>query len=353
MGTRRLLEAAPEAVRRGPAPEGGVAVSVIVATRDRCEELETALASVASQKLPDGSFETVVVDDGSVDGTWEWLERWARDPGHVAARLPASFGAGAARNAGVRLARGSHLVFLDSDCRAEPGWLAALVAPFADPAVGAVGGAEIDDPTEPATARAAQFALTSPLTTGRVRGGSGLRAARYRPRSFSMAVRREAFERAGGFPSHTYGEDVELSGKVAAQGLRGAYAPEARVRHRRRRTLRGLFAQAFAIGRARVGLIRADRQHAEPIYFGPAAALVAATALALAGVLLPAARGVVLAAFAAAAAYLLVVATVAARRTRRVDVALLTPLVVVVQQTAYALGFLAGWIRPGRPEAGS
>lgn len=96
------------------------AVSVIIPTRDRAELTERAVRSVLEQTRPPS--EILVVDDGSSDGTAEHL----RDvfPGDGSAdgdgppvrihRTPPR-GVSAARNIGIRLARGAWLAFLDSD----------------------------------------------------------------------------------------------------------------------------------------------------------------------------------------------------------------------------------------------
>ncbi len=314
------------------------AASVILVTRDRREELEAALDSLAAQ---DGAFEVIVVDDGSRDGTHAML---ARRPDVVAIRREASGGPGRARNDGAARARGRALVFLDSDCCALPGWLPAMLAPLERPEVGAVGGAEALDPEEPLLGRVFHFVLTSPLTTGRIRGGLGGRAARYRPRSYSLAVRRADFERVGGFAPMRHGEDIDFAMRIERLGLGLVHAPDARVRHRRRRTWRGFSAQLHAMGRARPALGRIDRSHLEPIYLLPPAGLLLAAALAAAAAVLPAARTVAAAAFGGLLLYLAVVGIAAAVALRSAAAFLLAPFAFLVQQASYGAGFLRGLV---------
>jgi glycosyltransferase involved in cell wall biosynthesis len=83
--------------------------SVVIPTHNRPELLAEALRSVREQTIAD--FECIVVDDGS---------RTARDvlpsdPRFILVELPASQGAGAARNAGLDAARGLAVAFLDDD----------------------------------------------------------------------------------------------------------------------------------------------------------------------------------------------------------------------------------------------
>lgn len=84
--------------------------SVVIPTHDRLELLKRAVESIRQQSFPD--YEIIVVDDGSKDGTSDWLaanEAWVRGV------RQSNKGPGAARNAGARVARGQYLAFLDSD----------------------------------------------------------------------------------------------------------------------------------------------------------------------------------------------------------------------------------------------
>ncbi|MCI0423565.1 MAG: glycosyltransferase, partial [Acidobacteria bacterium] len=97
-------------------------LSVVIPTwnRDRlvCEAVESAL----SQRI--GQVEVIVVDDGSTDDTANMLTRNFGSRIYLL-RLPSRRGVGAARNAGVRLASGELLAFLDSDDLWLPGKLDA------------------------------------------------------------------------------------------------------------------------------------------------------------------------------------------------------------------------------------
>jgi glycosyltransferase involved in cell wall biosynthesis len=84
--------------------------SVVIPTYNRVEFLKRALSSVWTQRCTD--YEVIVVDDGSNDGTWEYLRGLA---GKVRVLRQSNAGPGAARNAGAKAARGDYLSFLDSD----------------------------------------------------------------------------------------------------------------------------------------------------------------------------------------------------------------------------------------------
>ena len=103
---------------------GGMAVrfSVVIPTHDRLDVLPEVLTALGHQEGAP-RFEVVVVDDGSRDGTAEWLADWRPDyPCRILSQ--ASQGPAAARNAGVAAAVGEWVAFLGDDTVPETGWLA-------------------------------------------------------------------------------------------------------------------------------------------------------------------------------------------------------------------------------------
>jgi glycosyltransferase involved in cell wall biosynthesis len=102
-------------------------ISVIVPTYNRESYLGRSLASVLDQRLP--CDELIVVDDGSTDGTVSVVERIAADsPVPLRLLCQENRGAAAARNTGIRAAKGELLAFLDSDDWWLPGKLALQAA---------------------------------------------------------------------------------------------------------------------------------------------------------------------------------------------------------------------------------
>ena len=97
--------------------------SVVIPTFNRMDVLPEVLAALEAQEEAP-SFEVVVIDDGSSDGTAEWLAgcRW-RIP--VEAVSQPNRGPAEARNRGVQLASGGRVAFLGDDTVPSRGWLAA------------------------------------------------------------------------------------------------------------------------------------------------------------------------------------------------------------------------------------
>ncbi len=98
-------------------------VSVIIPTYNRLPFLREAVASVLNQTHRD--FELILVDDGSTDGTAEYAQGL---PAPVVYLYQENAGPSAARNRGIRAARGAFLTFLDSDDLWQPRKLATQVA---------------------------------------------------------------------------------------------------------------------------------------------------------------------------------------------------------------------------------
>ena len=114
-------------------------LTVAVVVRDRRARMLRCLEAILAQEYP--SFEVVVIDNCSTDGTAEAVrERAATAPVPVQVVVePGSVGH--LRNAAVGIARGNLIAFTDSDCAPAPGWLLAGVATFSsDRRIGLVQG---------------------------------------------------------------------------------------------------------------------------------------------------------------------------------------------------------------------
>ena len=208
-------------------------VSVIVPHFNDARRLQVCLGALHRQSYPACRFEVLVVDNGS-----------DRAPIGVVRACPnaqllseTTVGSYAARNAGVRHARGEILAFTDSDCQPDPRWLEEGVRALrADPACSAVGGSiEVfaADPKAP-TAVEVYERLTA------FRQESSLSRFGYFATA-NLFVPQAVFARVGAFDSRlASGGDLNWCRRARARGLRLVHAPEARVRHPARASLRAL-----------------------------------------------------------------------------------------------------------------
>jgi glycosyltransferase involved in cell wall biosynthesis len=197
-------------------------VSVVIPTYNRKAALARAIKTVVAQSYED--WELIVVDDASTDGPEE-VVRTLGDGRMVYVRHPQNCGGGAARNTGIRLARGKYVAFLDSDDEWFPEKLARDVAAFTRPG-GDIGlvycGKELVDPEGRVLLRripALQGDLYRQLLAHDFIGSCS-----------RVAVRRDILEAAGGFDeSLPSGQDWDMwvrAGRLA----KVACVPECLVR---------------------------------------------------------------------------------------------------------------------------
>jgi cellulose synthase/poly-beta-1,6-N-acetylglucosamine synthase-like glycosyltransferase len=214
-------------------------VSVVVAARDEARVLEAKLESILAQRWPRARLEVIVVDDGSRDATAHVAARFAAR-GVRLLRLGAPVGKARALNAGVTAARGELLVLTDARQPLEPDAIAWLVAPLADPAVGAVSG-------ELALAPGSGGLGLYRLLDDRVRRWEAARGSSVGVTGALWAARRALWTP---LPPSLLLDDLAAPLAIARAGYRVVVAPGARVRdlaspdparelRRRTRTLAG------------------------------------------------------------------------------------------------------------------
>jgi GT2 family glycosyltransferase len=207
----------------GKAPMGGEAaprISVVIPHYNDEAALGRCLAALAAERASGIPFEVIVVDNGS-----------ARLPEAVCAAYPGvrllletAPGPGPARNCGAAEARAPIIAFIDSDCWAEPGWIAAIDRAFADPATGVIGGDVRIAAAEPSRLTVVEayesvFAYRFQLYIERHRyTGTG-----------NMGVRREIFAAVGPFAGIGVAEDMDWGHRATALGHPPRYVPAMRV----------------------------------------------------------------------------------------------------------------------------
>ncbi len=133
-----LTLAAPFFPRRRLSPLAPQRVSVVIAAHNEARHIVDKLRSVLRQDYQVADLQVVVVSDGSTDATVQ-LARNLGDPRVEVLDLP-RLGKAGVLNAGVEVSRGELLVFTDADNQWADDTLRLLLAPFADPEVGASAG---------------------------------------------------------------------------------------------------------------------------------------------------------------------------------------------------------------------
>ena len=142
-----------------------------------------------------------------------------------------------ARNRAAEAARGTYLLFFDSDCLIPENHLNALDAALAAQDWDVFGGPDAAAPTFSPLQKAISYAMTSVYTTGGIRGN--VRSTdRFYPRGFNMGFNAQVFKALHGYDeSFKCGEDIELSIRAVEAGYRVGLIPEIPVMHKRRATL--------------------------------------------------------------------------------------------------------------------
>jgi glycosyltransferase involved in cell wall biosynthesis len=209
-------------------------ISLIICTRDRCQQLVRCLQSVRGITF-ERPWELIVVDNGSVDETAAVVRQFIGSAGVSAAYVfEPKLGKSNALNTAIEIARGQILAFTDDDCYPAPDFLSRVCSAFMDPSVGYITGRiMLHDPTDyPVTVNETIMPLTFParslVTVGSVQGAN-------------MAFRRGVLSGIGGFDpvfgagTQFAGEDLDAAGRASAAGWKGRYCPEVIVRHHHRR----------------------------------------------------------------------------------------------------------------------
>jgi GT2 family glycosyltransferase len=215
-------------------------ISVVVVNWNRCTLLRACLESLARQRGV--AYETIVVDNGSADGSPEMAEREFRVK---VIRNRENRGFCAANNQGIREARGEFIALLNNDAEAEPNWLAALheaCTRAADVGMAASKVLVWEDPRRIDKAGHLIF----PDGQNRGRGSGALDRGQFDreeevlwPDGSAALYRRRMLDEIGGFDEDffAYGDDAELGLRARIAGWRCIYTPEAVVRHHRGATL--------------------------------------------------------------------------------------------------------------------
>jgi glycosyltransferase involved in cell wall biosynthesis len=210
-------------------------VTVVIPTYNRRESLARTLAGLVSGGPYPVPLDVVVVDDGSTDGTREWVAAQAF-PFSVRTLQQANAGPAVARTTGLSAAAGELILFLDDDVEPLPGLVGEHLAAHGERRDRVVMGPLGSLPSYPQP----WVAWEQRQVEKQYRA---MAAGRWQPtfRQFwtgNASVAREHLVAAGGFdPTFLRAEDVELALRMHRRGLSFQFNPRARVLHHARRSL--------------------------------------------------------------------------------------------------------------------
>jgi GT2 family glycosyltransferase len=243
---------------------GEVRFSIVVPTYNRGSRLLDCLSTCLNQTFPESGYETIVVDDGSTDGTRAAAECFVAEHGDRAryVRHVRNLGVAAARNTGIAASRGDYVAIVADDYILPPDYLEKAERFFeGSPEACAMrcmlvpGGDDIASRAERLYFDYAVYGLFGyrhEAHGGFLRRATGTGEARTSLRaslSGAAVVRRNIFERFGPFDAALrIGEDTEYGLRLANDGIPVHINPSIRVVHAHRRGLAASARQKFGYG---------------------------------------------------------------------------------------------------------
>ena len=222
--------------------------SLIIPVYNRPDEVDELLDSLSQQNYKD-NFEVVIIEDGSTLRCDDVVRKYAGKL-HLSYSFKENSGPGDSRNYGMNKAKGDYFIIFDSDCIIPNGYLTEVSNALKENYVDCFGGPDKALDSFSDIQKAINFAMTSFLTTGGIRGGSE-KIDKFQPRSFNMGLSRKAFEASKGFGNIHPGEDPDLSIRLWELGFETRLFSKAFVYHKRRIDWGKFSVQVNKFGKAR------------------------------------------------------------------------------------------------------
>ncbi|NRD23415.1 glycosyltransferase [Winogradskyella litoriviva] len=222
--------------------------SFIIPVYNRPEEIEELLSSFLNFD-GDNNFEIVIVEDGSSDTSEHVVEKF-QSKLDISYYYKPNSGPGDSRNYGMQKAKGNYYIILDSDVLMPSNYLAEVKAFLEKKYFDCFGGPDAAHSSFTNLQKAINFAMTSFITTGGIRGGKQ-QVEDFQPRSFNMGLSKKAFIASGGFGRIHPGEDPDLSLRLHKLGFKTALIEKAYVYHKRRISWTKFYKQVNKFGMVR------------------------------------------------------------------------------------------------------
>jgi len=240
--------------------------SIIIPLYNRPQEIKELLETLALQTYK--QFEVLVIEDGSKDDAADIVNSFS-DKLNVRYFVKQNEGQGFTRNFGFERAKGDYFIIFDSDCLVPENYLQIVNDSLKDNYLDAYGGPDDAHPSFTPVQKAISYAMTSPFTTGGIRG-SKKGIGQFHPRSFNMGISRQVWEKAGGFLITRSGEDIEYSIRIHSLGFKIGLIAGAKVYHKRRANFLQFYKQLHFFGRARINVYKFFPKELKLVHFFPA-----------------------------------------------------------------------------------
>lgn len=307
--------------------------SIIIPLYNRPNEIDEQLQTLTQQTYR--RFEVLVIEDGSVNDARSIVERY-KTRLDVHYYFKQNEGQGFTRNFGFARAKGDYFIVFDSDCLIPATYLEVVHNHLQQHYLDAYGGPDGAHPSFTPVQKAISYAMTSPFTTGGIRGNKK-HIGQFHPRSFNMGLSRAVWQKSGGYILTRLGEDIELSIRINRLGFTTGLIPGAVVYHKRRTSFLQFYRQLHFFGRARINIYKHFPQELKLVHFFPALFtlfLAAAIVLNLMG------HGLAIICNFLLVSDVLLLFFHAWITTRSAKVAFLSVAAAFIQLVAYGLGFM-------------
>ena len=310
-------------------------LSIIVAIFNRKDELFELLNSLNAQT--DKDFEVIIVDDGSLIDLKPTVHQF-EDILTVKYFRKDNSGPGLSRNYGSKKASNEWLVFVDSDVIVESDYIESIKKSIVEIPCDAFGGADKAHKGFNLMQKAISYSMTSVFTTGGIRGNKKA-VSKFQPRSFNMGVKREVFEKVGGFSEMRIGEDPDLSMTLWENGFTTAFFDNIAVYHKRRVDFGKFSKQVYQFGCARPILNQRHPKYVKISFAFPTLFFLGYILGVIENFVLG--RGIILAFYGI---YTFMVLSHALIVTKNIAIAGMAVISTYIQMFSYGYGFLKSWI---------
>jgi glycosyltransferase involved in cell wall biosynthesis len=319
--------------------------SIIIPVYNSVALLPYCLNALLHQSIERARYEIIVVDDGSSDRTVSLAQEIFKGDALTQVIAASHGGPAAARNVGARAAQGEVILFTDSDCEPAPNWIESLTTAFSETNVVGAKGAY----------RTRQRSLVARFVQQEYQTKYdhmlSLTSIDFID-TYSAAYRRAAFLANGGF-DETFTtasvEDQEFSFRLASQGQRLVFAPDAIVFHQHDASPLEYFRRKFNIGYWKAYVLRLHPEktisdsHTPQSIKVQMGLLAAAIGLSVISIGFAQTIGLTLAAWLLLVITMLPFLITIARRDP--IVLLVAPIMIVLRALALGVGLSAGLIR--------
>ncbi len=310
--------------------------SLIIPVFNRPDEIAELLQSLAETTY-NKDFEVVIIEDGSTNTCKTEVAAFENQL-QISYYFKENSGPGDSRNYGMKKAKGDYFIIFDSDCIIPTQYLSEVDLALNSSFAHCFGGPDSALDSFSDIQKAINFAMTSFLTTGGIRGGSE-KIDKFQPRSFNMGLSKIAFEASGGFGNIHPGEDPDLSMRLWKLGFETKLFSRAYVYHKRRIDWQKFEIQVGKFGKARPILNSWYPEYAKITYFFPSIFIVGIYIAALISLV---GFPYLLILYVA---YFLTILIVASAQTQSVKIGWYSVIAVWKQFYRYGNGFLISYLK--------